>query len=398
MISKSGIGTYIKNIIPYLIKDNRFDCKIILHTSDVKPLYICSESIIGFTSSIYSIREQYEFLSKIEKCDIFWSPHYNVPIFPIKAKQRIVTIHDMNHMNYFFSLKLREKIYLKTVLKRCVKLSDKIITVSSFSKSEILKYMSVKPDKISVIYNGVKPGKTSIIYNDVRPVQNAGFTTRINTSNLISESNVKPRKTPLVYSDVKLEQNTGFTTKINKPYFLFVGNVKPHKNLKMIVLAFKKLIKTNDCKLVVIGTYNNLKNHDEKSLLLINNDPLLKRNVIFLENVSDYELEGYYKNALALLNVSYYEGFGLTGIEAMSFNTPVIASDIEVFKEIYSDNVMYVNPYSYNDIYNAMMTIFTDPLFRQKMIEKSKNFAEKYSWETSAKKHMEIFDEICCYS
>lgn len=363
MISNSGIGTYIKNILQYLICENKHDYKFILHKSNVKPLYICPESVIGFTSSIYSVREQYEFLNKIEKCDIFWSPHYNVPIFPIKAKRRVVTIHDMNHMNYYSSLKLKEKIYLKTVLKRCVKLSDKIITVSNFSKHEILKYTHVKPGKISVIYNGVKPGKTGGIYNDVKPRHNSGFTTEINT-----------------------------------PYFLFVGNVKPHKNLKMIVKAFKELIKKKVCNLVIIGSYRNMKNHDEESLFLIKNDTLLRNNIIFLENVSDCDLAGYYKNALALLNVSYYEGFGLTGLEAMSYNTPVIASDIEVFKEIYSDKVMYVDPFSYMDIYNSMMTILSDSFFRKKMIEKTRNFSEKYSWEKSAIKHRKIFDEICCNS
>lgn len=89
MHTASGIGTYIKNIVPYLI-DN-FDI-IVLGNSEEIEKYKWSQKvkIIECNAKIYSIKEQFELAKKIPSCDIFWSPHYNVPLLPIRAKKRVV--------------------------------------------------------------------------------------------------------------------------------------------------------------------------------------------------------------------------------------------------------------------------------------------------------------------
>ena len=84
MHKASGIGTYIKNIVPFLLE--KFDVILLGKESEIKLYSFYNKiKVIECTSKIYSIKEHFELYRKIPNCDIFWSPHYNIPILPIKA-------------------------------------------------------------------------------------------------------------------------------------------------------------------------------------------------------------------------------------------------------------------------------------------------------------------------
>lgn len=155
MIRCGGIGTYIQNLLPYL-------------SLEVAPL----------KSPIYSLREQLEFPRKIPPCDLFFSPHFNVPLLPIRAKKRIVTIHDVFHLDHNMHM-------ARPLLKKAAS-STHIITVSEFSKSRILHYFPKA--NVTVIH----PGADHLLNIEPRPLD------------------------------------------VHKPFYLCVGNEKPHKNLAFV--------------------------------------------------------------------------------------------------------------------------------------------------------------------
>ena len=138
MINDSGIGTYLKNIIPHfitnfnviLLGDKR---KLLAFENDEK------NNIINFTEKIYSLKEQLRYPIIIPKCDIFWTPHFNAPIFPTKAKKCITTIHDVNHLAFEGGLGYFKKKYARFLYLNALNRSEEIITVSNFSRNEIIK-------------------------------------------------------------------------------------------------------------------------------------------------------------------------------------------------------------------------------------------------------------------
>uniref|UniRef100_UPI0022DF67BA glycosyltransferase n=1 Tax=Fusobacterium varium TaxID=856 RepID=UPI0022DF67BA len=124
---------------------------------------------------------------------------------------------------------------------------------------------------------------------------------------------------------------------IKKDYLIFVGNIKKHKGLKILLEAFTELKKEGyPYKLVIVGEQNNFKTKDEEVIKILENSKLNK-DIIFTGYVDNKKLKKLIAEAKILIQPSLYEGFGIPPLEALTLGTDVILSDIEVFKEIYSD-------------------------------------------------------------
>ena len=185
MISYSGIGTYIQNILPGLIQSDRFSI-ICLGYEELKQYnWINQAQFIELKSSIFSIKEQFELYRKTPKCDIFWTPNWNICFLPLRVKRRIITIHDVYHLAQKKQVPFLKYVVVKAIINVAVQYADKIITVSEFSKNEIQKYLYINGTKIVVSYSAV-----SKVFNE----------------NFIHKVN-------------------------NEKYLLFVGNVKRNKNI-----------------------------------------------------------------------------------------------------------------------------------------------------------------------
>lgn len=346
MINMSGIGTYIKELIIYFIKDKFFDVICLGRKDEISCFTWFDEvSFVEINASIFSIREQVELSLKIPDCDVFWSPQYNIPLFKIRAKKRLVTIHDVYQMHNYTNLPFLAKIYVKFMLKMALKKSDEIITVSKFSKDELMKYFSIKPCKIKVIYNGIN-------------------------------------------RDFNVIKNNSFNIPVQK-YILFVGNIKPHKNVKNLIKAFKMLSsEIEDIALIIVGKKEGFYTGENNLSDLIDND---KDNIHFTGYISDDELKHYYKNAEIYAFPSLYEGFGLPILEAMSFSINIVASDIPPFKEIGRGDIKYFNP---NDIFD-MENEIKKSLNSKKEINYD-DCLNRFTWSKSYKKHSKIINSLNC--
>lgn len=336
-----GIGRYTKEIVSYLINHNQWEFTLLCSAQAYQDLKSFENNIIRLrpcTSPIFSLKEQWEIWRMVPQCDLFWSPYMNIPFIKTKAKKQVVTLHDVFHLanpQYYNQLK---KIAIAPYYYFSTRYSDKILTVSAFSKSEINKYFGKRiSDKVSVIYNGCE----------------------------IKDKGIAPKE-------------------IGFKYFLFVGSIKPHKNLKNALLGFKEL-RNNDYKFIIVGKKEGFITGDESVFELVNKINRDTEKVLFTGNINDKELYAWYKGAFALVMPSYYEGFGLPLIEAMHFNLPIICSDIPIFREICKDQVLYFNPHDPSDICQKMNEILHVP---------TPHYQKWYKWSDTAQEIEKIFQKL----
>lgn len=340
LFDQTGVGRYIKNLFYWLNKVDR------------KNQYYLFQPKIHW----HSIAEQiyFPFWLIFQKIDLIHFPYFSFPVF--YPKKFIITIHDLIpwHLKSGRATTLPGWLYeikyffYKLILWVGVKRAVKIITVSQTTKREIIKNLKIPSGKIIVIYEGVE-----------------------------DKFRVAVSKTQI---NIK---------KINfKKYFLYVGNAYPHKNLPNLIKAFKNITKNNNIRLVLTGP-----NDYFYQKLIANNKNEFSKNLIFFGPASDEELIFLYQQALALVNPSLMEGFGLPGLEAMTTGCPVICSDIEAFREVYGNIPLYFNPQDSSDIQKKIEIIIKmTTAERKKMIAAGKKQSRKYSWEECAKKTKEVYE------
>ncbi len=280
-------------------------------------------------------------LSK-EKLDVFFSPaHYSPRLCPFPL---VVTIHDLAY-EYFPKEFLKKDLYkLKNWTLYSVKKAKKIIAVSKYTKKDIMKVYKIPKEKIKVIYNGWE------------------------------EKRIIPKK-----------------PKINvtpRSYFLFVSTLQPRKNIKRLAEAFSKF-KTqtpNNLKLVIAGKKGWLY---EEIFKFVEKLPA-KKDIIFTDYLPENNLAWLYKNALAFIHPSLYEGFGLPILEAFYYEVPVISSFTSSLSEVGGDACLYFDPYNVEEIKDKMIKIVKSENLRKELVKKGKERLKLFSWDKCAKKTLEV--------
>ncbi|MDD3085236.1 MAG: glycosyltransferase family 1 protein, partial [Candidatus ainarchaeum sp.] len=354
-----GLGRYIQEVVDNVIKmDSYNDYVVFLRKDNFDELVIDEfKNVKKVLVDVqwYSLKEQLlmPFYIWKEKLDLIHFPHFNVPFFvPCKF---IVTIHDLILTKFKtvrattlhpFIYELKNLAY-RTIIKRALNKSKRILTVSEFTKNDIVEQFKIKPDKIEVIYEGV--------------------------ANL-----AKGRDSLFV---VKLDNNEVLRDyDINYPFLLYVGNAYPHKNLDFLITSFKKVYeKKNNLRLVLVGKedyfYKNIKQLVEKEFSNIQDKP-----VIFSGYVPDDKLEIFYKKALVYVFPSLYEGFGLPPLEAMAKGCPVLSSNVSSMPEILADAALYFNPRDEQDFLNKLDLILKDRDLREKLVKVGEIRCQKFNW------------------
>ncbi|MCW8354474.1 glycosyltransferase family 4 protein [Marinomonas pontica] len=238
------------------------------------------EIIKGGLAEALTLRDIFS-LTKITLLGSFFiTPGYNAPIFG--GKRCILTIHDLMHIKLAEYSGFKNLIYYNFIVKRVLKKTPLVFTVSEFTRGEICKWANIESDKVFVVGNGIDHD----FFNE----------------NVLSITR-------------------------ERPYFFYVGNNKTHKNLDRLIRAFSnsKLDQHVDLLLSCSSTPELERVVDKLNL---------SKSIIFLSGIEESELPSYYKGALATLMVTLYEGFGLPILESMAVGTPVITSNITAMPEI----------------------------------------------------------------
>jgi glycosyltransferase involved in cell wall biosynthesis len=314
----------------------------------------------------YTFREQLEMPMLLRKynLDLVHFPHFNVPI--LYGKKFIVTIHDLILIHFptlrgttlnplFYWLKF---LAYKLTIMLAIKRAKKIITVSNFTRNDILANYQVASEKIAVIYEA---------------------------SDDYCELSIKEE-------EPALEKYGIFTNEcgIIKPYILYVGNAYPHKNLEKLILSFSRLFERNkELKLVLVGKedyfYKNLKKLVQERNI---------QNIIFAGFVPDCDLSAVYKNSIAYVFPSLYEGFGIPPLEAMASGTPVASSNHPCMQEVLGESALYFDATKEEAIAEVIERLVQDEVLQKSLIEKGYKQIKKYNWEKMAKETIDIYNEV----
>ena len=354
MINHSGIGTYMKNLINALMED--YHLILLGDSSEIyKHIKFGEFEIIKFHSPIYSVSEQIMYPLKIPDCDLYLSTHYNIPLFPVNAKKRIVIIYDANHLAFYNQLSMVQKLYTKLMMNRAVKMSDTIITISEFSKSERLKYLSVDPLKIKVVHFGIDPEMINL----------------------------------------ELKKEIPQFLSIPEKFFLFVGNVKPHKNLITLLRAFEICLQSGkNFKLVIVGKKEGFITGDKQVFEFVEGNKLLNEHIFFTGHIENCELYNYYRKAAVFIFPSLYEGFGIPPLEAMICGCPVIASNLTAIPEICGDAVFYIKALDPADIAEKINILIDDKSLRDELVRKGNLQVSKFPLTKFSHNLKEVIKEV----
>ena len=260
----------------------------------------------------------------------------------ILVRNKVMTVHDLSFLKNPSWYSRAYYWYYRLMTPLAVKTSQHILTVSEFSKSEILGfYPFLKPEKISVVYNAIDE-------NLFKPL----------TSHL----------SPLT----------------SDPYVLCVSSIDPRKNFARLIEACQGL---TGAKLYIVGKYNRV--FSQQMQLDTTSD-----HIQFLGRVSDDELVRLYNQAACFVFPSLYEGFGLPPLEAMACGCPVLVSDIPVEREVCGDAAQYFNPLDPTNILHTITQYLNDTdVIKEKMRQKGYENITRFSWEKSAQTLMKIVNE-----
>jgi glycosyltransferase involved in cell wall biosynthesis len=284
------------------------------------------------------------------KIDVLFSPSHYTPL--LSRVPSVIYLMDLSYerfgTDYFTTYDINQ---LKRWTPLSVKKAKQILTISEFSKSEIIKIYKTRPEKITVIY----PGFDRETYHSKIP------------------------KT----KQLQVRKKYGIIGK----YLLYVGTLQPRKNLSKLVEAFSKL-KNKQVKLVIVGKKGWL--YDQLFEQVKNLK--LENRVLFLGFAPNEDLPGLIKASQAYILPSLYEGFGMPPVEAQAVGVPVVVSRISSLPEVVGPSGIYIDdPHSTDSIKEALEKVLSlRKNEREAIIEVGKENTKRFDWNLSALKLIEI--------
>jgi glycosyltransferase involved in cell wall biosynthesis len=355
-----GIGWVTYHTTKYIVQKNPHITFYLLFDTEINPDFIFGDNVVPirlYPPALHPILNLvwFEFsvkrvLKKI-KPDLFLSADgilclgWNGPQYAL--------IHDINFVHIPKDLKRANRLYFNTFFPQYARKAKRIGTVSEYSKADIVKSFGVPPDKIDVFHLGVNSGLT--------PMSNE------------EQDKVREKYTA------------------GKPYFIFIGTLHPRKNIYRLMQAFEafKQEVPNDLKLLLVGweMYRTDELHQLHATLAC------KEDIIFTGRVKNAEIHGLISASMCMTFVPYFEGFGIPPIEAMSCRVPVIASNITSIPEVVGDAGIQVDPYSVEEIKNAMVRIYTDKELRETLIKRGAERIKLFTWERTSQLYWQSIEK-----
>ena len=374
-----GLGRYTQEVVDNIIKITNsedgepFEYVIFLSPSNFDEFDIDRPGVkkVKLDCQWYGWKEQLLMPVYIwkEKLDLMHFPHFNVPVFtPVKF---VVTIHDLilthfptvrattkSHLLYYF-----KNFAYRLVIFSALKRAKRVITVSEFTKKDIVDRFGIKPEKIAVTYEGVA---------NLAKGRDTLFVSKLDNRETLAQYHIP--------------QN----------FILYVGNAYPHKNLEILLRVFGRLhSEFPELRLVLVGKLDYFYERVREAARVLNlwQKENLNSPVIFPGYVPDAQLEIFYAEARTYVFPSLYEGFGLPPLEAMSKGCPVVSSDRASLPEILGTAALYFNPEDEADMAVKIKEVLIDPELRAGLIEKGIAQSKKYNWWECARETLAAYKE-----
>ena len=277
------------------------------------------------------------------KPDVFFSPTHYIPRFCPWGIKRICTIFDLSYLHFPKMFNAKDLWQLKNWTKFSVENADHVMTISNFSKTDIIAQYGISKEKITVAY----PGFNKEVFKK----------TQVKTGN----------------------------------YIIYVGTVQPRKNLIRLIEAVSRI---EDLKLFIVGKTKGEGREGwmYEDILQAPKKFNIEKRVKFLGFVQTEKLPKLLSGALAFVEVSLWEGFGIPVVEAMAAGVPVIVSNVSSLPEIVGKAGLLVDPYSVDQIEQAIRTVVSDKKLQQKLSRLGLEQARKFSWDKMAKTILKLYN------
>jgi len=369
-LEHAGIGRYITNLLRELknvslANEKQFKFILLVSKNRLKEIRKDLGDFYSYQSTMvkhYSFSEQWRLLLEIKKINpcLVHFPHFNLPVF--YSGKYLVTIHDL--IKHFFRGKETttksplfywpKYLSYKLLIRQAVKKAAAVIVPTYWWKKKLISVYQLPPENIFVTWEGAD--KTL-------------FSFRVN-----------PQKTKAILNKYHLSP---------EKFFIYTGSVYPHKNIKRLMETFKRA-KDKKTVLVIACSRNIFTRRLEKIAASLK----LENQVKFLGFVPDEELAVLYQKAIALIQPSLMEGFGLTGLEAMACGCPVISSSASCLPEVYGKAAIYFDPLNVKEMGEKIFLLTKNKNLRRRMIERGRNRVEDFSWQKTAEKTMAVYQKV----
>ena len=266
---------------------------------------------------------------------------HNIPV--------VVTIHDI--IPHVFPDKylsnILERIWYKLAIRVSIHRSDKILTISNFSKEELIRYYDVDSSKIEIV---------SLAYNKAfRKIEDKSM-----------------------LNDVKERY------RLNNKYILAIGGSEYRKNIQRLINVYLKNFR-DDYELIVVG--GKWRDIDLSKKYQGNN-------IRFITGVPEEDLIAIYNMASVFVFPSFYEGFGIPVLEGMACGVPVVTSNVSSMPEVGGDAAIYFNPYDEKDMAEKIRQVLDDKQLRKTMIAKGLEKVKEYSWDKCARETLKVYEKV----
>ncbi len=354
----SGLGNYSRNLLYALAKNNP-ENSYYLFTPKTKDRYIVDNEgqfnliepnrpILRMINPLWRTTYMKNDIRR-QKLEIFHGLSQELPFGIEKTGVKsVVTVHDLIFMRFpeFYNW-VDIKIYYWKLVHAC-RVSDHIVAMSKQTKNDLIRFLNLSPDKISVIYQGCNPyfwkSYTKEYFKEIR-------------------------------------------TKYNLPerYLLYVGTIEERKNLLGIIKAMH--MANISISLVVVG--RKAGNYFKKVQNFISINGI--NNIIFPEKILNSELPVIYQNAECFIYPSFFEGFGIPLVEALVSKTPVITSKRGCFAEAAGPGSIYVDPYDPEMIGEAIFNVVNNKDIRDKMRIVGADYANNFREDFIAGSYMNLY-------
>ncbi|OGY17630.1 MAG: hypothetical protein A2784_03995 [Candidatus Chisholmbacteria bacterium RIFCSPHIGHO2_01_FULL_48_12] len=354
-LEHAGIGRYVMHLVKELQQlDTTNEHVLFLGQDDYDTLKFPAHwTKVLADVRHYTLKEQLTLpqLIKSTHVDLMHFPHFNVPLF--YSEPFVVTIHDLlwHEFKGFNVTTLNPLIYFlkyggyRLVVNHALVQARHILVPSFWVRQKLIDQFGLPGNKITVTYEGIA----------------STFSTNVKTSQ------------PKI------------------PFVVYTGSAYPHKNLRLLFEAIKLINQKGVVLSLAIVSSRSVFLDELKAYV---HREHLRPYVKFTGFLTDQDLRLLYGQATALVHPSLSEGFGLTGLEAMAANLPVLASRAGSLPEIYQDAALYFDPRDPADLTAKLTQLLTDPQLVADLRAKGRQLARTYSWSTTAQKTLEVYQKV----
>jgi glycosyltransferase involved in cell wall biosynthesis len=364
-LPRRGIGNYSLNLINELVKlEPTIEYTLYIAEPDIENILpnLSNVKVRQLWPSIYPIWENIALPVAVHKdqLDVLHCLGNTAPLFLPSRVRLVLSLMDVMFLQNGEFLPRPTTRYQKwgrfyraLLVPFVCKLANKIITISDFSKKDILHLMP-----------GLDANKICITHLSCDPI----FIKKlVNLDNVTSE----------------------IIEIINSPFIFCLGANDPRKNTLRMVNAYLNLLKKqNFSEKLVISGYVNWEKSDAYRMV---KDFGAEDRVKFLGFINIDELALLYRNAVVFVYPSLYEGFGIPILEAFSSGCPVVASNVTSIPEVAGDAALYFDPYSVNQIANTLQLVLSDSVLRDELKNKGHIRAKNFTWNEAARKTIDTY-------